>query len=474
LALETTSSRANIHALRKADAFRTFGLRADICLCAKEQAMIQIPQRSTATGALPANEGTSSVDAEPATTSAAGSLPSGPSAGNADLLAKFKALFGAAPQMQSLYAGPDGPTGKGTTNKTGGSQGAKSADATKAASPPPSPPRVFDIATTSRETIADLRKKGENRLANTIENAQGSYGDLVAKNPKVKIVVTTSDGNGGNPVLVIRGPEADKGANVHTHYHGDNATVADPLGSKAGQNARIRDVILTEDKHAVFVLPECSNPSAETDSPHNDNLYPANWSQVKDEVKTTKDALAAVKVAESDVKETTVSFHSGGGMALVNLMRADPSGKLLKADRIDLYDCVYHFRSGDPDHPHIAENYIRDFGNTANGTAVKQIVFFRGTNDIDRAGVIKQSFPKLKIVNMDREPKLRDDKGNFDESINRVAENANGNWFEVVARDKKGKDIETGKPAHNFNNFRPGDDAHYRTTGEFLGKKPAP
>jgi hypothetical protein len=425
--------------------------------------MIQIPQRSASPATLAANDGIETND-QPV----APSLASTGTTGSADPQETFKALFGAAP-MQQFYADGNGPGGN-ATKANGGVQGAKGADTKAGSAPVASAPRVFDIATTSRETIKELRKNGEKHLADTIEHAQGSYGDLVAKNPKVQVIVTTSTGNGGNPVLVIRGPECDKGAHVHTHYHGDNATVADPLGSKAGQNARIRDVILKEDKQAVFVLPECSKPSEETDSPHNDNSYTANWSQVKDEVKTTKDALDAAKV--TNVTETTVSFHSGGGMALVNLMRADPSGKLLKADRIMLYDCVYHFLSGDEKHPFIAENYIREFGKTTNGKAVKEIAFYRGTNDVSRANVIKESYPKLKVIDMDNEPALRNDKGEFNEDINPVAENSQGNAFEVVKKDRRGRDVETGTMAHNFNNFRPRDDAHYRTTGEFLGKRP--
>jgi hypothetical protein len=428
--------------------------------------MIQIPQRSASPATLPVNDGMETNDPAAAPDNEATSqLAANVGAGGGDPQGAFKALFG-APPMQRFYADANGSGGNTTkANGNGGSQGAKGVD-TKAGAPSTAgAPRVFDIATTSRETISELRKNGENHLADTIEHAQGSYGDLVKQNPKVQVVVTTSTGNGGNPVLVIRGPDYAKGAHVHTHYHGDNATVADPLGSKAGQNARIRDVILKEDKQAVFVLPECSNPTEQTDSPHNDNSYNANWSQVKDEVKTTKDALDAAKV--TNVTETTVSFHSGGGMALVNLMRADPSGKLLKADRIVLYDCVYHFYSGDKDHPFVFENYMRAFGKTDNGKAVKEVAFYRGLNDVSRANVMKESYPKLKVIDMDNEPKLRNDKGEFDESIIPVAENSNGNWFEVV---KKG--VETGKLAHDFNNFRPGDDAHYRTTGEFFGKRP--
>jgi hypothetical protein len=109
---------------------------------------------------------------------------------------------------------------------------------------------------------ADERAK-RRRLGITIENAQRSYADLLGLKPPAKIFVTTSDGNGGQPVMVVRGPQfkTDQPAHVHTHYHGDNATVADPLGSKDGHNARIRAVVMKEDTLAVFVLPEADNPN---------------------------------------------------------------------------------------------------------------------------------------------------------------------------------------------------------------------
>ena len=120
------------------------------------------------------------------------------------------------------------------------------------------PPESFDITKVTPQQIQELRNKKQDELANTIENAQIAYDDFVKANPGVKVIVTTSEGNGGKPVLVVKGAAADKDAHVHTHYHGDNATVADPLGSKAGQNARIRDT-LKKDPHAVFVLPEAAN-----------------------------------------------------------------------------------------------------------------------------------------------------------------------------------------------------------------------
>jgi hypothetical protein len=375
----------------------------------------------------------------------------------ADPAGKFNALFGAPPNVKSFYADSNGPSG----------------GSTKA---PPKPP-VYDVRNVTEKQIEDLRAKGQTRLANTIHNAQVAYHDLLDANPKVKIVVTTSAGNGGHPVLVVMGPEANKGAHVNTHYHGDNATVADPLGSKAGTNARIRDVILKEDKQAVFVLPEARNSTAETDSPRNDNGYRAHWGDVTSQVQTTKDALDAVGIADKDVKERVVSFHSGGGMALIHLMRKDPKGSLLQADRLDLHDCVYHFnngvdKNGKPNPTLDFEKYMRDFGKTANGKAVKQVVFYRGSNnDVDaKMNTMRESFSEKgrlrKIDVNDLKPVVGKD-GRIDESVNPVASDVNGNGFEGVRLDNKGRQIGKAWLAHNYNN-----DPHYRTTGQFLGAKP--
>ena len=346
------------------------------------------------------------------------------------------------------------------------------------------PAKAYDVANTTQAEIDALKNSKcgtreeqdqQHRLGHTIENAKASYGDLLAQHPPVKIVVTTSAGNGGQPVMIVTGPRFDpnQNAHVHTHYHGDNATVADPLGSKAGTNARIRAVITNEDTQVVFVLPEASNSTWKVDSPQNDNSYSASWNHVKSQVQTTDDALNAAGVTKVD--QRVVSFHSGGGMALVNLMRADPKGSLLKADRIELYDCVYHFKNGTdkfgkPNPPLIAENYIRARGNTANGKAVAQVIFYRGGNDVARAQVIEKGFqPKagkatFRMIDMNNEKKL-------DNTINPIARDTNGNTFPqtVVSVDKKGHKIVTQEPAHNFN-----PDPHYRTVGQFLGSKPRP
>jgi hypothetical protein len=326
-------------------------------------------------------------------------------------------------------------------------------------------PETYDISKVTPQQIQELRDKKQYQLANTIENAEIAYHDFVKANPGVKVIVTTSEGNGGKPVLVVKGAKADKDAHVHTHYHGDNATVADPLGSKAGQNARIRDTLM-KDPHAVFVLPEAANSSDEhnnkTDSSMNDNKYSVSWSNVKNQVKTTNDALEAAGV-QRPPKESVVSFHSGGGMALVNLVNnnKDKGNATLQADRLELYDCVYHFgeKEGKPLPAYHFEQRFREWSQTDSGKAVKQVVFYRGSNDVSRAAVMEKAVgkDKFKTIDMKDEPPV-------DDTINPPAENANGNWMEIVRNGE-----QTGKVARNFN-----PDRHYRTVGQFMGTRPRP
>ncbi|HSB98351.1 MAG TPA: hypothetical protein VLE45_00455, partial [Burkholderiaceae bacterium] len=127
--------------------------------------------------------------------------------------------------------------------------------------------RVYDVARTSQADIDALKNScdpAQRRLGHTIENAKASYGDLLAKG--ARIVVTLNAGNGGEPVMTLTGPgfKPELPARIHTHYHGDNATVADPQGSKAGQNSRIRETV-ARDPQTVFVLPECRSSTPTVD-----------------------------------------------------------------------------------------------------------------------------------------------------------------------------------------------------------------
>lgn len=329
-----------------------------------------------------------------------------------------------------VYADKDGGSGSGGPQNTPAPK--TTGVDTKQSTGGSKPPQAFDIMTVTPQQIKELRDKKQTQLADTIKNAQAAYSDFVKANPGVKVIVTTSDGNGGHPVLVVKGAKADTDAHVHTHYHGDNATVGDPLGSKAGQNARIRDT-LKKDPHAVFVLPEAANSRPKPDSPSNDLKYPVDWSKVKSQVKTTNDALDAAGV-QRPPKESVVSFHSGGGMALVTLVNAnkDKGASTLQADRLELYDSVYHFGKGSLPAYHF-EARLSEWSQTDSGKAVKQVIFYRGSNDVSRAAVMEKSLgtAKFKLIDMNKEPPLPKNPG-----------------------------------------FNP--DPHYRTVGQFMGTRPRP
>ncbi len=122
--------------------------------------------------------------------------------------------------------------------------------------------RTYDVATTSKADIDALKNspdKQQQRLGHTIENLQNSYRDLL-DGKQVNIKVTMNAANGNEPVATMTSAALDPKlpVRVHTHYHGDNATVGDPEGSKAGQNSRIR-ATLARDPQTVFVLPECQS-----------------------------------------------------------------------------------------------------------------------------------------------------------------------------------------------------------------------
>jgi hypothetical protein len=129
-----------------------------------------------------------------------------------------------------------------------------------------------------------------------------------------------------------------------------------------------------------------------------------------------------------------------------------------------LYDCVYHFGKENAPAYHF-EKRLNEWSQTASGKAVGQVIFYRGSNDVSRAAGMEQSVGKgkFKLVDMDNEPKLSQ-KPDINDQIDPPAENANGNWTEIVRNGK-----QTGEVVHNY---RP--NAHYRTVGEFMGTRPRP
>lgn len=385
-----------------------------------------------------------------------------------------------APQPALLPApyNPDGPKGRDALVLFGAShemhpvgqqqqqgqalvgQGDKAAGAQKAASckVPDAATRVWDISKVTPDEIDALKKSCnpvEQRLGHTIENVRAAYGDLLP-NPcdptskGAKIVVTLNAGNGGEPVVTIMGKGFDPNqhARVHTHYHGDNATVGDRVGSKAGQNSRIRETI-ARDPQTVFVLPECKNPKPDADGPWHSNMGPVSWSNVKSQADTTDLALKAAGITK--VGKETVSVHSRGGEVIENLMNNDKTGKGLRCHVLEMHDSLY----GSPP-------YVAAWGRTDNGQKVQKVIYVQGTNVASGYGndkEIAKTFPRGTYVRIDisRQAPL-DDKNN------------------PVIYDGKGASrddhIHGKKGTEGVRQYHP--NPHYQTTGRFLAIWPLP
>lgn len=369
-------------------------------------------------------------------------LGAGSPHGGADALALFTASHEMHPlvQQQQAYV----------------TQGGTQAGATKVAHKlvPDAATRNYDVATTSQADIDALKNspdKQQQRLGHTIENVKASYGDLL-DSKKVNIHVTMNAGNGGEPVVTIASADFDPGKStrVHTHYHGDNATVGDPVGSKAGQASRIREII-ARDPQTVFVLPECQTATPTVDGPKHDNSYVANWSNVKNQAETTDLALRAAGANTGKVVQETVSLHSRGGEVIEKLMAHDKTGNSLRADRLELLDCLY----GSP--PDVAA-----WGRTENGKKVDRVIYVQGTNVASGYGndkEIAKTFGTTKYIRID---------------IARQAPlNERNNPPVYDGKDAARKDHVKGE-TNNHATRQFNTDRHYQTTGRFMGMWPLP
>ncbi|MBI4819833.1 MAG: hypothetical protein HY791_26405 [Deltaproteobacteria bacterium] len=245
--------------------------------------------------------------------------------------------------------------------------------------PTHSPPKSADkpssdITNTTDERLAQLqasRRAGDRRLGATIVNARSAYKDLIAAGGRVSAI--QSLGNGNQPVLVVMAPgfDASKPAIVHTHYHGWNSTVAEPLGHGAGTGARIRE-LQASNPQIIFVLPECAN------APPNRGAYQTNWGNVSSQARTTSDALASVGV--TSVAKFVVSAHSGGGAAIARAIAAHEDGSGLRADSLELLDSLYG-----------SESAVASWAGT-HGGSLATVSYFRGTNDTRRDRPIALAF----------------------------------------------------------------------------------
>ncbi len=239
--------------------------------------------------------------------------------------------------------------------------------AAPASAPVPGPtPPSRDVSQVTPEQLRAMSRStdpAERRLGETIARAQTAFADTIQRGGRV--LASTSPGNGDRPVLTVIPPGFDprQPARVQTHYHGWNATVADPRGHSAGTTARIQEV-QAQDPQAVFVLPEANN------APARGGQYRTDWSNVTSQARTTEDALRGAGI--TNVGTRVVSAHSGGGNALANAIRAHRDGSGLQADRLELHDSLYGSQAD-----------LARWAATGPGRAVQQVRYFHGTNDGD-------------------------------------------------------------------------------------------
>lgn len=270
------------------------------------------------------------------------------------------------------------------------------------APPPPSLSKVelpstplsygFELRTAPDALVSEWRTSSDPRLralAVTVPQARAAYADAMAGGARV--FVSTSVGNGYFPVLTLVGPACDlsKPIAVHTHYHGFGSVVADRFSDSGRAQIRMREV-QAANPQVVFVLPECRNASPV--SADQTPLYRTDWSNVRDQVVTTADALKASGAGPVTLR--TVSFFSGGGAAFANLQKSRPDGSALAADRLELIDCLYND----------THDRVVLYATTANGRAVSRVRFIRGFNEWPRVNAVKAAFgARFELIDVSRD-----------------------------------------------------------------------
>jgi len=281
-----------------------------------------------------------------------------------------------------------------------GSANAQTSSSTAIGQPTPAalPPGAYDVASTTKSEIASMKRSRDPNvqlMGATIERAQKAYASQLASG--ARIVASAPKGNGGAPVLTMTAPGFDpqKPARVHTHYHGFSSTVAPEKGHSTGFNSRLDD-IWKGDPQTVFVLPEAKNAKP--------GSYKTDWSNVSNQRTTTNDALAAAGV--SNVGTRVVSAHSAGGTALARAMQSSKDGSGVQADRLELHDNFYG-----------SEHAIAAWAKTPAGSVVKDVHYYRGTNDPKEHGDggVKSAFgskyTRHDVKALKEAPVLLDDQG---------------------------------------------------------------
>jgi len=146
-----------------------------------------------------------------------------------------------------------------------------------------------------------------------------------------RISVSDMASNGGRPaaVYVPQNLDPTKPVRVMTYFHGHNGDVGEALASR-GTLAHLKEL---EKQHpnTVFVMPQAA------DHPFNYWMKPPKESYDQLMKDALGEAARMAGVPSLTVGERVVAAHSGGGLALKNVVAAGQ----MKADKLELLDCTY-------------------------------------------------------------------------------------------------------------------------------------
>jgi len=196
---------------------------------------------------------------------------------------------------------------------------------------PKSTPPSVELTKGKTLSKAELAALGNKDLAETVAGVQQNYKKLL--DAGAKIVISTSAGNNGKPIVTVVPPalannkDPKQPYDVVVHYHGMHGSVAKPAGGSP-----VREQIeasFSRTPPTVFVLPTTTIvPTMQGDFK---TTMPV-WSDaVRDTAKTAADGAAGVVGTR---RQLTVSAHSLGRQALTSAMKHGG----LKADRVDVQD----------------------------------------------------------------------------------------------------------------------------------------
>ena len=216
-------------------------------------------------------------------------------------------------------------------------------------------------------------------LASTLLHARTAYTAYLSRGAHINVCSGGANGNGGQPILTLMSPkfDASRPATIHTHYHGNSATVSEDLADRGRFQKRLTETQVA-DPQLVWVLPECANPPAAygTRTP----TFECSWENVTSQRLATQTALAASGIRAPFV-ETVASFHSRGYRALSQACQAE-GGAGLQCDRLEMLDCLYK-DTGD---------LVAKWAQTPSGQKCKRAVYLYASNELSKAQNLAAAF----------------------------------------------------------------------------------